>query len=222
MKRILPFDPIERLQAGVAIMILQPRPGRLRAIGFAIAAALWFAFATAAWAGIDDGVAAYDKGDYTTAMAELRPLADAGDARAQFYLGEIYEGGLGVDQNDAQALEWYRRAAEQGLAKAQYHLGLLYEIGRNVPRNYATAAAWHRRAAEQGYAPAQSSLARLYLSGLGTKPDVVQAHVWSNLAVLSGIQSAERYRAKAAMEMTPGELDRAATLATEWAQKFDQ
>jgi hypothetical protein len=218
----LTSDPIERLQARVVIMIVQPLPGRLRAIRFALAAALWFAFAAAAWAGIDEGVAAYDEGDYTTAMAELRPLADAGDARAQFYLGEIYEGGLGVAQNDAKALEWYRRAAEQGLAKAQYHLGLLYEIGGNVPRDYATAAAWHRRAAEQDYSPAQSSLARLYLSGLGTEPDLVQAHVWSNLAVLSGIQSAERYRAKAAMQMTRDELDMATTLAAEWEQKFGQ
>lgn len=203
-------------------MTIGPLLGRPCSACFAIAAVLWFALATPAWAGANQGVTAYERGDYAAAMRILQPLAEANDAHAQYHLGAMYEGGLGVEQDYGRALEWYRRAAQQGLVRSQHHLGLLYEIGEGVARDYAEAAEWHRRAAEQGYAPAQSSLARLYLDGLGTKPDLVLAHVWSSLAVLRGIQSAERHRVKASIQMTRSELDKATALAKEWVQRFGQ
>ncbi len=79
-----------------------------------------------AWAGWDEGVAAYQRGDYATAIRELRPLAEQGDANAQLFLGIMYENGQGVPQDYAEAVKWYRKAAEQGLANAQYNLGLLH------------------------------------------------------------------------------------------------
>ena len=68
----------------------------------------------------DKGLAAYNAGDYATALQEWRPLAEQGVARAQYTLGLMYKGGNGVLQDDAEAVTWYRKAAEQGLAPAQY------------------------------------------------------------------------------------------------------
>ena len=48
-----------------------------------------------------------------------RHAAEQGDADAQFTLGFRYEYGLGVPQDDAEAVRWYRLAAEQGNASAQ-------------------------------------------------------------------------------------------------------
>ena len=44
---------------------------------------------------LEDATAAYDRGDYATALRLLRPLADQGDASAQFNLGVMYDNGRG-------------------------------------------------------------------------------------------------------------------------------
>ena len=57
---------------------------------------------------------AYAKGDYATALHAWQPLAEQGDARAQYNLGVMYAEGEGVPQDYKAAVQWYRRAAEQG------------------------------------------------------------------------------------------------------------
>ena len=63
----------------------------------------------------EDADAAFDKGDYATAMRLWRPLADQGNAAAQYNLGLMYEQGQGVPQDYAAAVSWYRKAADQGM-----------------------------------------------------------------------------------------------------------
>ena len=60
------------------------------------------------------GVEAYDKGDYATALRELRPLAEQGNADAQNNLGAMYQGGLGALQDDVYAHMWFNIAASNG------------------------------------------------------------------------------------------------------------
>ena len=64
----------------------------------------------------EDGKAAYQSGDYETALRFWRPLADQGNAEAQNGLGVAYVGGHGVPQDPAQAVLWWRKAADQGNA----------------------------------------------------------------------------------------------------------
>jgi TPR repeat protein len=71
-------------------------------------------------------VAAAGRGDYAAALRLWRPLADQGDAAAQYNLGLMYVDGHGVAQDDAAAVSWFRKAADQGYADAQYNLGLMY------------------------------------------------------------------------------------------------
>ncbi len=125
----------------------------------------WLVLAAPARAGFADGVAAFDRGDYETAMREFRPLAEQGDARAQFNLGAMYLNGWGVAQNHAEALKWYRLAAEQGAADAQFILGFMYGTGRGVARDYVAAGRWYRKAAEQG--AAATEMAREWLEKYG-------------------------------------------------------
>ncbi len=101
-------------------------------------------------ADLEAGVEAYDRGDYATALKEWRPLADQGDAKAQFYLGNMYLYGEGVPQNYAEAMKWFRLSAVQGFVGAQYWLGGMYDRGEGVPQDYAEAVKWYRLAAEQG------------------------------------------------------------------------
>ncbi len=147
------------------------------------AMAVFFVLSSPAYADLGSGVAAYQSGDYAAALTELAPLAEKGDGEAQYYLGSMYEGGLGVPPDAEKALALFRKAADQGIVQAAYHLGLLYEIGETVERDYARAAEWYRRAAERGYAPAQNSLGSLYMRGLGVEADPVEAYFWISLAL---------------------------------------
>lgn len=72
-----------------------------------------------AWAGFDEGMAAYEKGDYETALSEWRPLAEQGDTDAQSNLGVMYANGQGVAQDYAEALKCYRLAATQGCVRSE-------------------------------------------------------------------------------------------------------
>src|SRR5712691_7758898 len=138
---------------------------------------LWLS-AVPGWAGFEEGIQAYKNGDYATAMRALWPLAQQGDARAQFLLGALYAQGHGVPQDYGAAAQWFRRAAEQGHVAAQFNLGVRYHEGRGVPHDPGRAAAWYRRAAQQGFARAQYNLGVLYIHGDGVPRDARQAAQW--------------------------------------------
>ncbi len=61
-------------------------------------------------------------GDYGTAFKELKPLADKGDSRAQFFVGNLYQDGTGVAKSEAEAEKWYRKSAAQGNEDAKQAL----------------------------------------------------------------------------------------------------
>jgi len=88
----------------------------MRALILAVATCLLLT--TSALAGYEEGMRAYWRGDYAGALSEFRPLADAGDAEAQFMLGEIYASGRGVPQDFVEAHLWYNLAASGGNGRA--------------------------------------------------------------------------------------------------------
>ena len=73
---------------------------------------------------LEDGLAAYQRGDYATAMSLWRPLADQGNTFAQYNVGWLYYDGRGVPQDYARAAAWYRKAARQGDASSLSDLTL--------------------------------------------------------------------------------------------------
>ncbi|MCA1979294.1 MAG: sel1 repeat family protein [Thiobacillus sp.] len=137
-------------------------------------------------AGFEEGEAAYHAGDYKKALAEFRPLADQGNADAQFNLGEMYAYGHGVPQDYKEAVSWYRRAAERGHIRAQKNLGIIYAYGLEVPQDYREAAVWNRRAAEQGDEIAQFVIGEMYAVGQGVPQDYKEAAVWYRRAAEQG------------------------------------
>ena len=165
------------------------------------------------------GEEAYDKGDYATAFREFKPLAEQGDAIAQYNLGYFYTYGLGVPQDHKAAVKCYARAAEQENAVAQYSLGWMYETGRGVPRDYETAVKWYKRAAEQGVASAQYGLGVMYALGQGTLRNYTLAHMRLSLAASQGDANARINRDIAEKNISPAQLETAKKLARECVQK---
>lgn len=138
-----------------------------------------------ALAGLDEGVAAYEQGNYAKAVQEFRSLAAQGHASAQFNLGVMYGNGQGVAQDYQEAVKWYRLAAAQGHADAQSNLGVMYDNGQGVAQDDQEAVKWYRLSATQGNASAQNNLGRMYDNGQGVASSRVVAYALYNLAAAS-------------------------------------
>jgi TPR repeat protein len=158
-----------------------------------IASGLAFSLlAQAAAAGpMEDAEAAYNRGDYETALQILKPLAALGNASAQQSLGAMYAKGQGVSQNYAEALKWFRKAADQGLATAQSNIGNVYAAGLGVPQDYAEARKWFYKSAGQGEPFAQTSIGSLYDNGFGVAQSFAEAVNWYRLAAEQGYPKAQ-------------------------------
>ena len=124
-------------------------------------------------------------------FAALLAKAEQGDAEAQNEVGICYINGQGVERDDTQAAEWFRKATEQGDAVAQYNLGVCYNEGKGVAQDDTQAVEWYRKAAEQGYAEAQYNLGVCYANGLGVVQDHNQAIEWYQKAAEQGHAAAQ-------------------------------
>jgi uncharacterized protein len=102
----------------------------------------------------DDSIAAYDRGDYASAVRLFRLLAEQGNAQAQNALGAMYYNGKGVAKDFKEAVNWYRLAAAQGNISAQVNLGSMYYEGEGVAENFIRAHMWLSIAAAKGNADA--------------------------------------------------------------------
>ena len=96
------------------------------------------------------GLTADQSGDFETALREWKPLAEQGNADAQFNLGVMYDNGTGVLQNYKTAAKWYELSAKQGDISAQSNLGVMYEKGQGVLQDYVRAHMWFNIASISG------------------------------------------------------------------------
>lgn len=150
-------------------------------------------FVSYSYAGnLNNGLSAYDKGDYRTAYKLLLIDAKKGNANAQSRLGIMYYNGQGVPQDYKGAVKWWLLAAEQGQAAAQYILGSIYANGEGVLPDYKEAVKWWRLAAEQGVVLAKCHLAQMYAGGLGITRDLKTANSLAREGFDAGGQYCEK------------------------------
>jgi TPR repeat protein len=88
------------------------------------------------------GQAAFDAGDYETAVKILRPLADAGNPRAQYIIGIALLRGNGLTKDQEQATSYLTLSANQQHMEANLVLGVRYLEGKGGDQD-ATAAEKH-------------------------------------------------------------------------------
>jgi TPR repeat protein len=134
---------------------------------------------------LEDGMTAFNEKDYVTALKLWRPLAEQGNAAAQYQVGVMYAEGSGVAASDLIAAAWFQRAANQGLATAQYNLAVSYAEGLGLSQDDALAAKWFRRAADQGMPYAQLNLGLMLAAGRGVPQDNIEAVKWLELAIFA-------------------------------------
>jgi TPR repeat protein len=109
-------------------------------------------------------------------FARLRARA-AGDAVAQFNLGNMYFNGESAAQDLSEALKWYGRAAEQGFEPAEDSLGGIYTTVAEC-RNVAEGLKWYRLAAGQAFIPAEYHLGQFYENGGAGPENATESAIW--------------------------------------------
>ena len=88
----------------------------------------------------------YDRADFTTSLNVWQQAASSGDAEAQYFVGEIFEKGMGQEPDYQMALLWYQRAAKQSFQPAKMSMGRLYELGLGVEKDLVKAMNLYRQA----------------------------------------------------------------------------
>lgn len=172
-----------------------------------------------AWADFKKGMDAYQRGDFATALGEWQPLAEQGQAIAQYQLGLLYANGKGVEKDDAKARKWYEKSAIQGHTEAQVNFGILLLYARGGQQDYKMAMYYLRLSANKGHDLAQRKLGQMYEHGDGVQQDYVKAYMWYSLGAAKGEEAGARLRDALAKKMDPDQISEAQKLAREWKPK---
>lgn len=156
------------------VLVLLAAPARLRADG------------------LTDGIAAYEAKDYPRAYSLLLPLAEGGDAEAQFLIGDLYFDGKGEAQDYAAAIAWFTKAAKQGHARSLGSLGYMSDLGVGTAKDEKKALCLYIASAQRGYANAQWNLSRWYAEH-GSRE---RENYWLGRAERQGQKAALRFLAE--------------------------
>ena len=155
------------------------------------------------------GIEAWQKADYAAAVAIWRPLADRGDADAEFNLGQAYRLGRGVPLNLAMAKNWFTKAAEGGHLDAETTLGLLlFQNG-----DQQEGLKWLRRAADQDEPRALLVYGTALYNGDGVSQDRLLGYAFISRAASQGLSPAKDTLAQLDELMSDGERQKALVLA---------
>lgn len=189
----------------------------MRRIKLLTAGLLAFAIASPAFAGqsVRDGIEAWQKRDFTTAVAIWRPLALQGDADAAFNLGQAHRLGRGVKVDLPAAHKWLEQAARAGHLDAQTTLGLLlFDSGGR-----AAAMPWLKSAAERGDPRALLVYGTALFNGDGMPSDQVLAYAYVSRAAAQGLAPARTTLAELDKLMPVAERKKGVAIALAQATK---
>ena len=137
---------------------------------------------------VKTGIDAWQRADYSGAVAIWRPLAEKGDADAQFNLGQAYRLGRGVPTNLAAAKTWFERAANQGHVDAETTLGLLlFQNG-----DQSEGLEWLKKAAQQDEPRALLVYGTALVNGDNVTQDPVLGYAYVSRAAAQGLEPAKQ------------------------------
>jgi hypothetical protein len=147
------------------------------------AALLAFAAAPVSAQSVKAGIEAWQRADYAGAIAIWKPLAEQGDADAQFNLGQAYRLGRGVPLSLSSAKSWFERAAANGHLDAETTLGLLlFQNG-----DHAEGLKWLKKAAEKGEPRALLVYGTALYNGDGVTQDQMLGYAYVSRAADQGL-----------------------------------
>jgi TPR repeat protein len=158
-------------------------------------------------------VEALHTGEDGAALSMLIPLADAGNPKAQYWLADMYENGLGVKTDMTAAIAWLKKSAGHGFVPAEQRLGELYLYGDQTLQDFGRARTWLQDAALAGDGAAQRELGQIYALGLGVPVDIETAYGWYENAVIHGDGMAVHLRDDLVSRMSPNDITKGEQIA---------
>ena len=188
--------------------------------GFKMDKRIWIAVGLAASAlsapasaDVKAGVDAWKSGDYRAAVEQWRGPAVAGDADAEFNLGQAYKLGRGLPVDPMLAESWFRKAALQGHLQAEDNYGLaLFQADKK-----ADAVPWLEKSVGRGEPRAQLVLGTMLFNGDGVAKDWPRAYALMTRASQSGLQSASQTLSQMDQYISPADRERGTALAAQYA-----
>lgn len=142
-----------------------------------------FLFSTPVFADVSKGLALLEKGQVQQAATTFQEAYEEGDGDGAFYLGRLFETGVGAQADPARAANLYAAGVEKGSVLAMNRLGILYQEGNVLLRDYAEAAKLLCQAADAGDANGQFNCGLAYFNGQGVGKDVAKAvSLWEQAA----------------------------------------
>lgn len=151
----------------------------------------------------DQGVAAYDAGDFPQAYAIWSKLAEEDDLAAMRNTANLLRQGKGVAKDERAAFKLYEKAAEKGLVTAMANVAEMYLAGEGVERDPKLAAAWYARAAIAGLSLAQVRLADMYEKGIGVEKSRKRARELLERAARNGYAPAQQRLREMGITLSP-------------------
>jgi len=163
------------------------------------------------------GIAAYERGEFLSALRLWRDASEQGDVAADYRIGQLYEKGEGVGASIPDAEVWYKRAATGGHVESQYRLGVIYRFGAGsrggaaassdpgssaieqmifpngtrVAKDPQAAFEWLSKAAEAGKGEAQVVVGDMLSTGEGCDRDLKAAVQWYAAAAQQNLAAAQ-------------------------------
>jgi TPR repeat protein len=165
-------------------------------------------------------IEALRSGNDAMALSLFKPLADGGDSKAQYWLADMYENGLGVKQDKTAALGLLKDSAAQGFVLAEQRLGELYLSGSETLQDFGKASTWLRKAAVAGNGRAERDVGNIFALGLGVNRDPVQAYAWYENAILHGDGPAKNLRDGLVAKMSADDIAKGEEAARDIATKI--
>lgn len=126
-------------------------------------------------------------------FAEVKAVADTGNAQAQFELGERFHFGRGVPKDSTEAVSWWQKAAVQKFPQAEVRLGVAYGEGDGVPKNEQEGIKLFQAAADSGLPLAQVALGSSYFFGDAVPKNYQETFRWFKAAANQGWPPAQYY-----------------------------
>jgi TPR repeat protein len=163
---------------------------------------------------VKSGIEAWQRADYSGAVAIWRPLAEKGDADAQFNLGQAYRLGRGVPTNLAAAKTWFERSASQGHMDAETTLGLL--LFQN--NDQAEGLKWLKKASEKGEPRAMLVYGTALVNGDSVTQDPVLGYAFVSRAAAQGLGPAKETLAQLDQLLPAADRKRGVEMARQLAK----
>src|SRR5436305_1886541 len=89
-----------------------------------------------------------------------------------------YYDGIGVEEDEQKALEWFLISAENGNSVSQYWIALYCRNNTNIEGNEKKSFEWFLKSAENGNIDAQYEVAKCFIHCIGVEANEQKSFEW--------------------------------------------